>query len=71
MKEKRHYNCRCRCGSAGSYSVKFGNPANIECVLPVSSETSPELGLQRAEVVQYIRPEIIGIVMELSLQPSA
>jgi hypothetical protein len=44
--------------------VKFGNPANMGmCIACFIRDIAGALGLQRAEVVQYIRPEIIGIVM--------
>jgi YedE family putative selenium metabolism protein len=44
--------------------VKFGNPANMGmCIACFLRDISGALGLQRAEVVQYIRPEIIGIVL--------
>lgn len=44
--------------------VKFGNPANMGfCVACFLRDISGALGLQRAEVVQYIRPEIIGLVL--------
>lgn len=42
--------------------VKFGNPANMGfCIACFIRDTAGALGLHRAEVVQYIRPEIIGI----------
>ena len=44
--------------------VKFGNPANMGmCIACFIRDIAGALGLQRAEVVQYIRPEIIGIVL--------
>lgn len=44
--------------------VKFGNPANMGfCIACFIRDTAGALGLQRAEVVQYIRPEIIGLVL--------
>jgi YeeE/YedE family (DUF395). len=44
--------------------VKFGNPANMGfCIACFIRDISGALGLQRAETVQYIRPEIIGIVL--------
>lgn len=44
--------------------VKFGNPANMGfCIACFLRDTAGALGLQRAEVVQYIRPEIIGLVL--------
>ena len=42
----------------------FGNPANMAlCVACFVRDTAGALGLHRAEAVQYIRPEIIGIVL--------
>ena len=42
----------------------FGNPANMAfCVACFLRDTAGALGLHRAESVQYIRPEIIGIVL--------
>ncbi len=44
--------------------VKFGNPANMgACIACFIRDIAGALGLHRAEVVQYIRPEIIGIVL--------
>ena len=44
--------------------VFFGNPANMGFVSPVlSGDTAGGLGLHRAEAVQYIRPEVIGLVL--------
>lgn len=44
--------------------VKFGNPANMGvCVACFYRDITGALGLHRAEVVQYIRPEIIGFVL--------
>lgn len=44
--------------------VKFGNPANMGmCIACFIRDIAGALGLHRAEVVQYIRPEIIGIVL--------
>ena len=43
--------------------VLFGNPANMGfCIACFLRDTSGALGLHRAEAVQYIRPEIIGLV---------
>ncbi len=42
--------------------VELGNPANMGlCIVCFLRDTSGALGLHRAGVVQYIRPEIIGI----------
>lgn len=44
--------------------VKFGNPANMgACIACFIRDIAGALGLHRAEAVQYIRPEIIGIVL--------
>lgn len=43
--------------------VHFGNPGNMGfCIACFLRDISGGLGLHRAEVVQYIRPEIIGLV---------
>ncbi len=50
-------------GLLGSILVFFGNPANMGfCIACFLRDTSGALGLHRAEAVQYIRPEIIGLV---------
>ncbi|HNR04410.1 MAG TPA: YedE family putative selenium transporter [Bacillota bacterium] len=44
--------------------VRFGNPANMGfCIACFLRDIAGALGLHRAEVVQYIRPEIIGLVL--------
>lgn len=44
--------------------VKFGNPSNMGvCVACFNRDIAGALGLHRAAVVQYIRPEIIGFVL--------
>jgi YedE family putative selenium metabolism protein len=44
--------------------VKLGNPANMGvCVACFSRDIAGAVGLHRAAVVQYIRPEIIGFVL--------
>lgn len=44
--------------------VVFGNPANMGfCIACFIRDTAGGLGLHRAEPVQYIRPEIIGLVL--------
>jgi len=44
--------------------VKLGNPGNMGiCVACFSRDIAGALGLQRAATVQYIRPEIIGLVL--------
>jgi uncharacterized protein len=43
---------------------KWGNPGNMGiCVACFLRDTSGAIGLHRADVVQYIRPEIIGFVL--------
>jgi uncharacterized protein len=43
---------------------KLGNPGNMGvCVACFERDISGALGLHRAEVVQYLRPEIIGLVL--------
>jgi YedE family putative selenium metabolism protein len=44
--------------------VYFGNPKNMGvCVACFVRDTAGALGLHRADTVQYIRPEIIGLVL--------
>lgn len=44
--------------------VYFGNPANMGfCIACFLRDISGAMGLHRAAVVQYIRPEIIGLVL--------
>lgn len=44
--------------------VFFGNPGNMgACIACFLRDISGALGLHRADTVQYIRPEIIGIVL--------
>lgn len=44
--------------------VKLGNPANMGfCIACFIRDIAGGIGLHRAEVVQYIRPEIIGLVL--------
>ena len=44
--------------------VKFGNPANMGfCIACFIRDISGALGLHRAAVVQYLRPEIMGLVL--------
>lgn len=54
----------CIIGILSSLLVFFGNPANMGfCIACFLRDTSGALGLHRAEAVQYIRPEIIGLVL--------
>ena len=51
-------------GIIGAMLVFFGNPANMGfCIACFLRDTSGALGLHRAAAVQYIRPEIIGLVL--------
>ncbi|NEZ46704.1 YedE-related selenium metabolism membrane protein [Clostridium niameyense] len=44
--------------------VYFGNPVNMGfCIACFIRDTAGALGLHRAKIVQYIRPEIIGMVL--------
>jgi len=51
-------------GIAAAVLQKLGNPANMGiCVACFERDIAGALGLHRAAVVQYIRPEIIGFVL--------
>lgn len=51
-------------GVIASLLVLFGNPANMGfCIACFLRDTTGALGLHSAAAVQYIRPEIIGIVL--------
>ena len=51
-------------GVAAILLQKFGNPANMGiCVSCFERDIAGGLGLHRAAIVQYIRPEIIGFVL--------
>lgn len=51
-------------GAIASLLVLFGNPSNMGfCIACFLRDTSGALGLHQAAAVQYIRPEIIGIVL--------
>lgn len=51
-------------GIISSLLVLFGNPANMGfCIACFLRDTAGALGLHRAAAVQYIRPEIIGLVL--------
>jgi len=44
--------------------VLMGNPANMGfCIACFIRDTAGAVGMHRAEIVQYIRPEIIGLVL--------
>ncbi len=50
-------------GLVGAVLMKLGNPGNMGiCIACFWRDIAGALGLHRAEVVQYIRPEIIGII---------
>ena len=51
-------------GVIASLLAFFGNPANMGfCIACFLRDTAGGLGLHRAAAVQYIRPEIIGLVL--------
>lgn len=51
-------------GFFGAYLVKVGNPGNMGiCVACFVRDIAGAVGLHRASVVQYIRPEVIGFVL--------
>lgn len=51
-------------GLLSALLVEMGNPGNMgACIACFLRDITGALGLHRAEVVQYIRPEIIGIIL--------
>ena len=51
-------------GVSAAFLQKLGNPANMGiCVACMVRDIAGALGLHRVEIVQYIRPEIIGFVL--------
>ncbi len=51
-------------GVIAAFLVFFGNPQNMGfCIACFLRDTAGALGLHRAGAVQYIRPEIIGLVL--------
>ena len=51
-------------GLIASLLVYFGNPANMGyCIACFLRDTAGGLGLHNAKAVQYIRPEIIGLIL--------
>lgn len=51
-------------GAISVVLVKLGNPGNMGfCIACFLRDTAGALGLHRAEIVQYARPEIIGLVL--------
>ena len=54
----------CIIGIISAMLVYFGNPQNMGfCIACFLRDTAGALGLHRAGAVQYIRPEIIGLVL--------
>ena len=52
------------CGLVAACLAYFGNPANMAfCIACFIRDTAGALGFHQAEVVQYARPEIIGLVI--------
>jgi YedE family putative selenium metabolism protein len=51
-------------GAGAALLQRLGNPGNMGiCVACFTRDTSGALGLHRAAVVQYIRPELLGFVL--------
>lgn len=51
-------------GVLGALLVKFGNPANMGfCIACFVRDITGALGFHQAKVVQYLRPEIIGMIL--------
>lgn len=51
-------------GILSALLVKMGNPGNMGlCIACFIRDTAGALGLHKAAIVQYIRPEVIGIVL--------
>ncbi len=56
--------CGILAGLFGAILVKYGNPKNMGfCIACFIRDTAGALGLHTAAKVQYIRPEIIGLVL--------
>ncbi|MBP3663743.1 MAG: YedE-related selenium metabolism membrane protein, partial [Tyzzerella sp.] len=52
------------CGVVAVVLALMGNPANMAiCIACFIRDTAGALGMHQAAVVQYVRPEIIGIVL--------
>lgn len=52
------------CGLVAACLAFMGNPANMAfCIACFLRDTAGALGMHQAEVVQYARPEIIGLVL--------
>ena len=55
-------------GMVAGMLVKLGNPGNMGlCMACFQRDIAGALGLHRAGVVQYLRPEILGIVLGATL----
>ena len=55
-------------GVISALLVVFGNPANMGfCIACFIRDTAGALGLHQATAVQYIRPEIIGLVIGMAI----
>ena len=51
-------------GALGALLAYFGNPGNMGvCAACFLRDTAGALGFHRAGVVQYVRPEIIGLIL--------
>ena len=52
------------CGLVAACLAFLGNPANMAfCIACFIRDTAGALGMHQAEVVQYVRPEIVGLVI--------
>lgn len=52
------------CGVVAAVLALLGNPANMAfCIACFIRDTAGALGMHQAEVVQYARPEVIGLVL--------
>ena len=52
------------CGIVAAILALLGNPANMAfCIACFIRDTAGAFGMHQAEVVQYARPEIIGLVL--------
>jgi YedE family putative selenium metabolism protein len=51
-------------GACAAILVKLGNPGNMGfCIACFERDIAGSLGLHRAGIVQYLRPEIIGLIL--------
>ena len=56
--------CGVICGLVAACLAYFGNPANMAfCIACFVRDMAGSLGMHQAEVVQYARPEIIGLIL--------